>query len=261
VSGLLVIGAHPDDEVLLAGGTLAACARAGAWTGVVSLTRGEEGPMADGAGATRAKLADVRVAELRAACELLGVSWMKCFRRRDGELPWAPAAALARQLAALIGRRAPDVVVSFGPDGVYWHPDHIAVHRLVARAIDRLGSAAPALYESVWEQASVRGLIGELRARGLPHDLWGLEPEAFGVADAGDAVAVDVRPVVATKLAALRCHRSQLGPDHAFSVVPDELALRFLGCERFRRVRPSGAVAGEPLLDLAAAATKQAAVG
>ena len=82
--GLLVIGAHPDDEVLLAGGTLAACAAAGLQTGVACLTRGELGPIADAALATRPTLGAVRLGELRVACAELGASFVKCWRRPDG---------------------------------------------------------------------------------------------------------------------------------------------------------------------------------
>ena len=87
--GLLVVTAHPDDEVLIAGGTLAACAEAGHPTAVVCLTRGDQGPISDPALATPETLGRVRAAELEAACAELGVDWVKCYRREDGNLRWS----------------------------------------------------------------------------------------------------------------------------------------------------------------------------
>jgi LmbE family N-acetylglucosaminyl deacetylase len=246
--GLLVIGAHPDDEVLLAGGTLAACADAGLPTAVVCLTRGEHGPIADPTLATRASLGRVRVAELRAACAELGVGWVKCYRRQDGNLPWSDGAAIARQLAAVLQARRPDAVVTFGEDGLYHHPDHVATYELTVRAARRL-SSPPAVYRSVWPSALMRKLAVELRRRGLPDDLWELDPEAFGTQDLDGSFAIDVRPFADRKLRALRAHRTQLSERHAFAALDSKLANRYLGTEWFAHVcggpgRPLEAFAG-----------------
>ena len=108
LSGLLVITAHPDDEVLIAGGTLAARAAAGEPTGVVCLTRGEQGPISDPALATREALGDVRLEELRAACARLGSELVRCYRRQDGNLSWSDGSAIVRQLAGAVTQRRPD---------------------------------------------------------------------------------------------------------------------------------------------------------
>jgi N-acetyl-1-D-myo-inositol-2-amino-2-deoxy-alpha-D-glucopyranoside deacetylase len=236
MSGLLVIGAHPDDEVLIAGGTLAACAAAGLSTAVVCLTRGEDGPIADPALATRETLGEVRLAELRAACAQLGVSFVKCYRRHDGSLPWSDRNAIARQLAAVVSSRRPDVVVTFGEDGLYYHPDHIATYQVTLRALSRLPEP-PALLRSVWPKSVTHELGRELRRRGLSDDLWELAPEDFGTEDVGSSFAIDVRPFVDRKLSALRAHRTQLSKDHAFSALDFELAERFLGTEWFAPVQ------------------------
>jgi N-acetyl-1-D-myo-inositol-2-amino-2-deoxy-alpha-D-glucopyranoside deacetylase len=230
--GLLVIGAHPDDEVLLGGGTLAACAAAGLPTGVVCLTRGEQGPIGDPRLATRASLAQVRVAELRAACAQLGVQWVKCYRRRDGSLPFSERSAIARQLAALLEARRPDAVITFGVDGLYHHPDHVATHELTLGAVERLADP-PALYRSVWPRELISELARTLQERGLPDDMWGLEPDAFGTDDFVDSFAIDVRAFAELKVRALRAHRTQVPDSHAFATLDPELAKRFLGTEWF----------------------------
>jgi LmbE family N-acetylglucosaminyl deacetylase len=84
----------------------------------------------------------------------------------------------------------------------------------------------------------MRELIDVLTARALPTDLWGLHPATFGVGaeDQVGAVEIDVRGHARRKLAALRCHRTQLAPDHLLTALPDDLAAEFLGCERWRHV-------------------------
>jgi N-acetyl-1-D-myo-inositol-2-amino-2-deoxy-alpha-D-glucopyranoside deacetylase len=232
--GLLVVAAHPDDEVLIAGGTLAACADAGVPTAVVCLTRGEDGPIADPSLAERGQLGLVRAAELDAACAELGVGWVKCYRRRDGWLRWSHGAAIVRQLAAVIEEMRPAAVITFGEDGLYWHPDHIATYEYTHRAVASVPEP-PVLYRSVWPEQLMTDLAAELTRRDLPADLWDIPPEDFGVEDeerTGELV-LDVTAQASRKLRALRCHRTQLGNTHAFTVMPDELATRFLGLERF----------------------------
>jgi len=239
--GLMVIVAHPDDEVLIAGGTLAACAAAGTPTAVLCLTRGEQGPIADPASVSRAQLPDVRLAELRASCAELGVDWVKCYRRQDGYLRWSDAAAIVRQIETVLLTRQPDAVITFGEDGLYYHPDHIATYEFALRAVRRLANP-PYLYRSVWPENLMVELTAELARRGLPSALWTMEPDSFGVEqeDRLNEIVLDVRAQTARKLRALRCHRTQFGPSHAFSAIPDQLAERYLGLERFVCVtRPS----------------------
>lgn len=236
----MVVVAHPDDEVLIAGGTLAAYAAAGLRTSVVCLTEGENGPIADPRLATRATLGAVRRHELEAACAELGVGWTKCFRRPDGGLAWSEAdGRLAAQLARAMLIRRPSAVITFGEDGLYYHPDHIATFDLAQRALAVLDAGVrPALYRSVWPTALMAELTDELQRNGLPCGLWGLEPSDFGAEDedrAGELV-LDVRRFAAAKLRALRCYRTQLGPEHAFTALTADLAERFLGFERFVRV-------------------------
>lgn len=228
---IVAVVAHPDDESLIAGGTLALAAGAGAATGVVSLTRGEHGPIAAGQLATSKTLGEVREAELQEAARELGVGWATCLRHPDGELSWSDDEAIAEELAGLLAPHSPAVVLTFGPDGLYWHPDHIAAREIVSLAIKRLDRGVD-VYEAAWPAGLIAGLAATATERGLPAGLWGLEPEAFG-SDRSASVLIDVRPVLARKLAALRAHRTQVGPDHLFAALPEELAERFLAFERW----------------------------
>lgn len=237
MSGTIVaVGAHPDDESLIAGGTLALAARAGLRTGVVSLTRGEQGPIADPALASAERLGAVRVGELHSAASALGLDWSVCLAYPDGELEWVDREAAAAELAAVLRPWGPDVVLTFGEDGLYWHPDHIAAAEIAARAVDRLDAPVD-IYAAAWPSGLMTELAAAAAERDLPHDLWGLAPEAFG-SDQRPDITLDVRAVLPCKLAALRAHRTQLGSDHLLTGLPLDLAERFLGSEPWAGAHP-----------------------
>jgi LmbE family N-acetylglucosaminyl deacetylase len=124
---MLGVFAHPDDETFCAGGTFARYAKDGAEIMVVSATRGQAGQIRDSSVGTRRTIGAVREAELRLACERLGVAQVRCWDYLDGALAEADFHALVGQVVRLIREFQPTVVVSFGPDGGYGHPDHITI--------------------------------------------------------------------------------------------------------------------------------------
>jgi N-acetyl-1-D-myo-inositol-2-amino-2-deoxy-alpha-D-glucopyranoside deacetylase len=238
--GVLALFAHPDDESLLAGGTLAACAAAGVRVAIVSMTRGERGPSAGSEPAARGGLGAVRERELHAAAAALGAASAECLDYPDGSLAGADETEVAERLASLIRREGPEAVISFAPEGLYWHPDHLAVTRFLTAALEQ-ARTQPRVYGATWPDGHAGRLAALMRERGLPSDLWGLEPEAFGSPPESIATSLDVRAHLAAKLAALRSHRSQLGPHHLLAALPDDLAEEFLGREWFVRAVPERA--------------------
>lgn len=134
---LLGVFAHPDDETFCAGGTFARYAKGGAEIMVVSATRGQAGQIRDASVGTRRTIAAVREAELRLACERLGVAHARCWDYLDGTLAAADFDGLVGHVVQLIREFRPNAVVSFGPDGGYGHPDHIAISA-AATAASRL---------------------------------------------------------------------------------------------------------------------------
>jgi len=237
--GVLAVFAHPDDESLLAGGALAALASAGRRVAIVSMTRGERGPTELPGLAGGPALGDVREAELLRAARALGASAAECLDYPDGDLAGVDERQAARALSRLLVREQPDLVISFSDEGLYWHPDHLAVSRLLDAALALLRGGAPAwLYGATWPQGHARRLVSLMHARGLSADLWGLEPDAFGAAADSITTLVDVRPFLPAKLAALRAYASQIGPGHLLKVLPDDLAKEFLGREFFVRIKP-----------------------
>ena len=134
---LLGVFAHPDDETFCAGGTFARYAEQGAEIMVVSATRGQAGQIRDAAAGTRRTIAAVREAELRLACERLGVTKVRCLDHVDGTLADAEFPALVDEVAEVICEFRPDVVITFAPDGGYGHPDHVTISAATTAACQR----------------------------------------------------------------------------------------------------------------------------
>jgi LmbE family N-acetylglucosaminyl deacetylase len=131
---LLGVFAHPDDETVCAGGTLAKYASTGAEARVISLTRGEAGRIRDASAATRMTLGAVREKELDAAGHELGLIQARCLDYPDGGLSEIDSQILLRVASELLHEIDPDVVITFGSDGFSGHPDHVAVGAAVTAA-------------------------------------------------------------------------------------------------------------------------------
>ena len=134
---LLGVFAHPDDETFCAGGTFARYADLGAQAMVLSATRGEAGQIRDAGQATRRTLGEVRERELQAACAVLGVGHTLCLDYRDGTLVEADGRELRADVFGVMADFAPDVVITFGDDGAYGHPDHMTISQATTDAFAR----------------------------------------------------------------------------------------------------------------------------
>jgi LmbE family N-acetylglucosaminyl deacetylase len=127
--------AHPDDESLGTGGTLAKYAAEGIETYLVTATRGERGwPGAAHENPGLAALGAIREAELRAAIQVLGIRELHFLDYIDGDLDQADPAEAIAKIVTDLRRIKPHVVVTFGPAGAYGHPDHIAISQFTTAA-------------------------------------------------------------------------------------------------------------------------------
>jgi len=132
---LLAVLAHPDDESLGFGGTLAKYAAEGVETYLVTATRGERGRFGLlGKGGDPVEVGRVREAELRAAAAVLGIREVSLLNYPDSALDQVEAVTAIRAVVSHIRRIQPDVVVTFGPEGAYGHPDHIAISQFTTAA-------------------------------------------------------------------------------------------------------------------------------
>jgi len=132
---LLAVLAHPDDESLGFGGTLAKYAAEGVEAYLVTATRGERGRFGSlGKAGDPVEVGRVREAELRAAAVVLGIREVSLLNYPDGAVDQVDAATAIRAVVSHIRRIQPDVVVTFGPEGAYGHPDHIAISQFTTAA-------------------------------------------------------------------------------------------------------------------------------
>ena len=226
--------AHPDDDTYGAGGSLALHAGDDVEVTVVLATSGDAGRIADPSLATRETLGRVREAEDVASWRALGLEPdVRFLRHPDGGLAEVPRGELVEEISAALRDAGPDVVVTFGPDGITGHADHVTIgeaateafHAGRASGVDGFGSL---LYTAIPASALDR-LNGGLRERGLePID----STQPFmprGVPDERIGVRVDCFAAYERKLEALRCHRTQAEMED----VPFDLWPGLLGTEAF----------------------------
>lgn len=238
---ILAVFAHPDDESLSCGGTLARLSDLGARVVLVSASRGERGshtgPARDEA------LGFARVLELGQAAVALGVAEVIVLDHPDGDLRWAEVTALHAELLMLLRHHQPSAVITFGEDGLYWHPDHVAIHERTTTAVRSLGVDAPPLYYVTMRPGMMHNIVAAARDKGWtppPKGFWSLVPEAFGIHAEPSTIVVDVGTWVPRKLVALRCYRSQLGDGDPFSRLDERDAREWLGTEHFHRAVATG---------------------
>src|SRR6187399_1043456 len=178
---LMAIMAHPDDESLGVGGTLAKYASEGVEVFLLTATRGESGryrghrpgePEHPGA----LELGRVREAELRAAAAALGLLEVSLLDYHDQFLDRADPREAIAAIAGHIRRIQPDVVVTFGPDGAYGHPDHIAISQFTAAAI--VAAASPGISLKDSEKAGPHS-VSKFYYMAWPQSTWTAYQAAF----------------------------------------------------------------------------------
>ena len=232
---LLAVFAHPDDESLACGGLLAWCADLGADVALLCVTRGQEGP-----GGAEGELGARRELELRAAALTLGVKDIVVLGYQDGMLPWVDAGQVDSDIRNAITRFCPTVVITFGEDGLYWHPDHVAIHERTTAVVASLGDGAPALYYVTLPAGRMRKVVEHVAdvtrpPNRPPKQIFGVDDvDAFGSLTLPATLRVDSGVYATRKLAAIRCHTSQL-PGNALAHIPEDDAADLIGLEFYRR--------------------------
>jgi N-acetyl-1-D-myo-inositol-2-amino-2-deoxy-alpha-D-glucopyranoside deacetylase len=277
---LLLVHAHPDDETICTGATMARYAAAGVAVTLVTCTLGEQGEvvlphLGRLVSGRDDRLGPHRLGELRSAVAELGVRDHRLLgapgRYRDSGMAgsagndrpdsfWrADADLAAAELADVIREVRPQVVVTYGPDGSYGHPDHIQAHRVTMRAVDlataparRSASDKPYTVRKVYwccgPRSVVKDVFAELRDRpdagrfdgfALPEDFPGL------VDDTLVTTAVDGGAYRERKRAAMRAHATQIQVGEASFALSNGLEQPLLTVEYFRLARgelgPAGA--------------------
>jgi LmbE family N-acetylglucosaminyl deacetylase len=254
---LVCFHAHPDDESITTGGSMARASAEGHRVVLVIATNGDHGEVPDDLAAGEALVDRRRVETIRSA-ETLGVHRIVWLGYRDsGMTGWeqnshaesfmlAPIDEAAEKLAAVLREENADVLTTYDWHGNYGHPDHIQVHRVGHRAAEL--AQTPAVFEATmnrdmftrWMRASV-----ESRDGSIPADF---DPEGpaddgnpFGTLEAEMTHAVDVSAYVDKKRASIACHASQATDTGLFLAMSDDIFRQAFGTEWFiKKGAPTG---------------------
>jgi LmbE family N-acetylglucosaminyl deacetylase len=249
---LVCFHAHPDDESIGTGGTMAKAAAAGHRVVLVVATGGECGEVPDDLAPGETLLARRRAETMRSA-EVLGVARVEWLGYLDsGMTGWAqngdPASFLqadleeaAQRLAAVLREERADVVTLYDWHGNYGHPDHIRVHEVGLRAAELAGT--PNVYESTFNRDY---MLRQMRAaRDAGHVIqipdgdtedpasWTDDGRPFGMAETEITTQIDVGDFVEKKRSSLACHASQTTDSSFFLEMPEEAFRGTFGSEWF----------------------------
>jgi N-acetyl-1-D-myo-inositol-2-amino-2-deoxy-alpha-D-glucopyranoside deacetylase len=281
---LLLVHAHPDDETIGTGATMAKYAAEGAHVTLVTCTLGEEGEILEPdlvhlAADMDDALGEHRIGELAAAMKALGVTDHRILggagRWRDsgmmgvpsnerGDCFWrADLDTAVGELVKVIREVRPQVAVTYNEVGGYGHPDHIQAHRVTVSAID--AAADPGRYPGTGDPWQVSKLYYTAMPISLLRMGWQALRDAgdeapFGVTDPDDlgfgepdeviTTRIDARDYLDAKTEALKAHRTQIEVDGPFFALSNHIGQRAFGLEHFRLVKGTPPATGDLEEDL-----------
>jgi LmbE family N-acetylglucosaminyl deacetylase len=268
----MAVLAHPDDESLGVGGTLAKYASEGVEVFLLTATRGDSGRYRgyrpdDHRHPGPSALANIRETELRAAASVLGVREVSMLDYRDQHLDRANPREAVAGIVEHLRRVHPDVVVTFGPDGAYGHPDHIAISQFTTAAVvaaadpafpgDGVGGVPPhsvsKLYYLAWPESAWAAYQAAFRK--LISTVDGIERQAMPWPDWAVTTVIDTRKFWTTVWRAISCHESQvsayerlkdLSPQHHEALWGRQSFYRALSTVNGGRVRETDLFEGVP---------------
>ncbi len=264
---LLLVHAHPDDETIGTGATMARYAAEGALVTLVTCTLGEEGeilvPELEHLASDKDDgLGQHRIGELAAACEALRVTDHRFLggpgRWRDSGMIGTPQndrpdvfwqadfTEAVRDLVGTVREIRPQVVVTYDERGGYGHPDHIQAHRVATAAFNAAGDPtyapelgetwrASKLYHSAFPKSVLQAGIDQLKASGQTN-FFGVDSAddlPFGIPDEAVTTEIDARDQLDAKVAAMRAHKTQIAVDGPFFALSNNVGQRAMGVEYY----------------------------
>jgi N-acetyl-1-D-myo-inositol-2-amino-2-deoxy-alpha-D-glucopyranoside deacetylase len=281
---LLLVHAHPDDETIGTGATMAKYAKEGAHVTLITCTLGEEGEilvpeLAHLAADQDDGLGEHRIGELEGAMAALGVNDHRFLggpgRWRDSGMMGTPSNQrvdafwqadldeAVGELVRVIREVRPQVVVSYDENGGYGHPDHIQAHRVTVAAFDAAGDPArfpgtgevwspSKLYEAVIPISALQRAFETLREMGeeAPFGVTSPDELPFGVPDEDVTTVIDAHEYLDAKIDAMRAYPTQIAVDGRFFALSNNVGQGAFGVEHYRLIRGHLAVAGEKEADL-----------
>ena len=261
---MLLVHAHPDDESIGTGATMAKYAAEGAGVTRVTCTLGELGEiippeLAHLAADADGGLGQYRIGELAAACAALGVTDHRFLggpgRWRDSGMMGLPSNdapgcfwqadvdEAAGELLRVIREVRPQVLISYDSNGFYGHPDHIQAHRVARRAFELADGLVGKFYATALPRSVLVGAVEAMRQRQQDGSFPGGGPDfrnvesvddfPFGVPDEDVTTEIDATAYLDQKLAAMRAHATQIAVDSPFFTFSDGVGQRAFGREYY----------------------------
>ncbi len=246
--GLRVLGIfpHPDDEAYSCGGTIAQMAREGAEVHVLCATDGDAGKDRRQMLTEAGTLDITRRNELVCSCRKLGAAPPRFLGIVDGTIEQVHFPEVVGEIVRVIRAIRPHILLSLGPDGVYGHPDHIALFRLVVASFasatggerfsaDVYGAnwTPQRLFLAAFPKGMFRPMFDHMLESEYAAAIRAFDPDKLGVEPQEVAAAVDIRAYAGEKLAAIACHLSQLRDGDPLRLFPADLVQRTLTTELF----------------------------
>lgn len=262
---LLVVLAHPDDESFGLAGTMATLTDHGVDVTLVCATRGEVGEILAPELATRVNLGEVREGELRMATAHVGVRDVRFLGFRDSGMAGtednqdprafinADSEHVISTIVRIIEEVKPTIVITFGSDGIYGHPDHIFAHEVATAAVHRAAETGIWKVDALCYNAISRDRIR--RVAELPNNPFSSmskgQLSALGTPDDQITTKLDISRQLERKRAAISSHRTQIDPRGLWSDLPPEEVNQFMSTELLRlEPLPWSPESGDPLRDL-----------
>ncbi|WP_214415952.1 N-acetyl-1-D-myo-inositol-2-amino-2-deoxy-alpha-D-glucopyranoside deacetylase [Sphaerisporangium fuscum] len=268
---ILFVHAHPDDESIGTGATMAKYAAEGAYVCLVTCTLGEEGEVIPAelrhlAADRDDRLGEHRVGELQRACQALGVAdhrflggagrWrdsgmMGAATNDDPHCFWQADLDLAvAELVGIVREVRPQVIVTYDDNGYYGHPDHIQAHRVAWRAFEKaadpaFGDGEPWSPSRFYATATPLSVLEQAVDAGPFQRLSSVEEFGFGVPDAQVTTRVDATAQVEAKIAALRAHRTQISVEGRYFALSNGVGQPVQAVEYYTRLAGEPGPAGE----------------
>jgi N-acetyl-1-D-myo-inositol-2-amino-2-deoxy-alpha-D-glucopyranoside deacetylase len=259
---MMLVHAHPDDESIGTGATMAKYAAEGAAVTLVTCTLGELGEvippdLAHLAWDAGGGLGRHRIAELAAACAALGVTDHRFLggagRWRDSGMMGTPSNdwpgsfwqadvdEAARALLGVITQVRPQVLVTYDDNGFYGHPDHIQAHRVAWRAFELADGLVSKFYATAVPKSVLADAMALMEGASSGNELGStdftrvesVEALPFGTDDENVTTRIDARDYLDAKLAAMRAHATQIAVDSPFFALSDMVGQRALGTEYY----------------------------
>jgi N-acetyl-1-D-myo-inositol-2-amino-2-deoxy-alpha-D-glucopyranoside deacetylase len=273
---MLLVHAHPDDESIGTGATMAKYAAEGAGVTLVTCTLGELGEvippdLAHLAADADGGLGEYRIGELDAACQALGVTDHRFLggpgRWHDSGMMGLPANDApgsfwradvddaAGQLLKVIREVRPQVLISYDANGFYGHPDHIQAHRVARRAFALADGLISKFYATALPRSVLAGAVEAMRDSqherlpgGAPEfvQVKSVDDLPFGVPDEEVTTEIDATAYLAQKLAAMRAHATQISVESPFFALSDRVGQRAFGREYYTLLSGPRGAGSEP---------------